>query len=172
MFLKNRGMFLEKGGIILKSGGMFSETRSMLLEIRGMLFETGGIVLEIESKLLERGSMFLAPLSEYFGRSPVYIISYGIFLLYLLGSALVQNLGGFLTLRILSGMVSSVTIGESSVSTKDTGIRADDFSAANFGGTIADLWDPHDTGPAMSVFLWGSTCKSPVFNLFLFQLTF
>jgi MFS family permease len=138
----------------------------------GIAYEVGTLQLSLYVLGLALGPMFLAPLSEYFGRSPVYIISYGIFLLYLLGSALVQNLGGFLTLRILSGMVSSVTIGESSVSTKDTGIRADDFSAANFGGTIADLWDPHDTGPAMSVFLWGSTCKSPVFNLFLFQLTF
>jgi hypothetical protein len=75
-------------------------------------------------------------------------------------------------LRILSGMISSVTIGESSVSMTYTGIRAYDFSVANFGGAIADLWNPHGTGPAMSVFLWGSTCKSPVFNLFFFQLTF
>jgi MFS family permease len=121
---------------------------------------------------LALGPIALAPLSEYFGRSPVYIISYGIFLLYLLGSALVQNLGGFLVLRILSGMLSSVNIGGSSVSTKYAGIQAYNFSVANFGGTIADLWDPHETGPAMSVFLLGSTCRSPVFNFFLFRLTF
>jgi hypothetical protein len=114
------------------------------------------------------GPVALAPLSECFEQSPVYIISYGIFFLYLLGSALAQSLEGFLVLRILSGMLSSVTIGESRVSMKYTGIRAYDFPVANFEGTIADLWNPHDTGPAMSVFLWGSTCKSPVSNLFLF----
>lgn len=55
--------------------------------------------------------MSLAPLSEYFGRSPIYIVSYGIYLLFLLGTALVQNLGGFLVLRFLSGAFASVTIG-------------------------------------------------------------
>lgn len=33
-----------------------------------------------------------------------------------------------------------------------------DEVAANFGGTIADLWESHETGPAMSVFLWAATC--------------
>lgn len=32
---------------------------------------------------------------------------------------------------------------------------------ANFGGTIADLYHPHDTGPAMSLYLWAATCGSP-----------
>lgn len=30
-------------------------------------------------------------------------------------------------------------------------------SVANFGGTIADLFGSHETGPAMSVFLWAAT---------------
>lgn len=60
---------------------------------------------------LALGPMSLAPLSEYYGRSPIYIGSYGVFLLLLVGTALVQNLGGFLALRILSGLFSSVTIG-------------------------------------------------------------
>ena len=99
---------------------------------------------------LALGPMTLAPLSEYYGRSPIYIISYGIFLLFLLGTALVQNLGGFLALRIISGLFSSVTI-------------------ANFGGTIADLFEPHETGIPMSCFLWAATFGSPSgFFLFAF----
>lgn len=88
------------------------------------------------------GPMTLAPLSEYYGRSPLYIVPYGTFLLFLLGSALVDNLGGFLVLRTLSGLFASVTI-------------------ANFGGTIADMWPRHQIGPAMSVFLWAAVCGSP-----------
>ena len=57
------------------------------------------------------GPMTLAPLSEYFGRSPIYIISYAVFLLFLMATALVQTLGGFLVLRLISGLFSSVTIG-------------------------------------------------------------
>ena len=99
---------------------------------------------------LALGPMTLAPLSEYYGRSLVYILSYGIFLLFLLGTALVQNLGGFLALRIISGLFSSVTI-------------------ANFGGTIADLFEPHETGIPMSLFLWAATFGSPSgFFLFAF----
>ncbi len=96
------------------------------------------------------GPMSLAPLSEYFGRKPVYIVSYGIFLLLLLGTTYVETLGPFLVLRFFSGYFSSTTI-------------------SNFGGTIADLFHHHDTGPAMSWFLWAATGGSPTgFVLFSF----
>jgi MFS family permease len=96
------------------------------------------------------GPMTLAPLSEYFGRRPVYIVSYGIFLLLLLGTSYVDHLAPFLVLRLFSGYFSSTTI-------------------SNFGGTIADLWHHHDTGPAMSWFLWAATGGSPTgFVLFSF----
>ncbi|KAK4938867.1 hypothetical protein LTR10_020773 [Elasticomyces elasticus] len=86
--------------------------------------------------------MSLAPLSEYYGRTLLYVVPYGIFLLFVLGTALVDNLGGFLMLRLLSGLFASVTI-------------------ANFGGTIADLWPRHQVGPAISLFLWAAVCGSP-----------
>ena len=95
------------------------------------------------------GPMTLAPLSEYYGRSPIYIASYGTYLFFVLGTALVQNLGGFLILRFLSGWFSAVTI-------------------ANFGGTIADLFEPHATGIPMSLFLWAATVGSPL-GYFLFS---
>lgn len=95
------------------------------------------------------GPMTLAPLSEYFGRSPIYIVSYGVYLFFVLGTALVENVGGFLVLRFLSGWFAAVT-------------------TANFGGTIADLFDPHETGRAMSLFLWAATAGSG-FEYFLFS---
>ncbi|PSN61323.1 MFS general substrate transporter [Corynespora cassiicola Philippines] len=96
------------------------------------------------------GPMTLAPLSEYFGRRPVYIISYGLFLLLLLATSYTQHLGVFLVLRFFSGYFSSTTI-------------------SNFGGTIADLFHHQDTGPAMSWFLWAATGGSPTgFVLFSF----
>ncbi|CAI6262625.1 unnamed protein product [Periconia digitata] len=96
------------------------------------------------------GPMTLAPLSEYVGRRPVYVFSYGVFLLMLLATSFVNNLPGFLLLRLFSGYFSSTTI-------------------SNFGGSIADLWHHHDTGPAMSWFLWAATGGSPTgFVLFSF----
>ncbi len=43
------------------------------------------------------------------------------------------------------------------------------LAVANFGGTIADLFEPHETGIPMSVFLWNATVGSPSgFLLFSF----
>jgi MFS family permease len=99
---------------------------------------------------LALGPMSLAPLSEYYGRRPIYIYSYAIFLLLLLATSYVDSLALFLVLRTFSGYFSSVTI-------------------SNFGGTIADLFHHHDTGPAMSLFLWAATGGSPTgFILFSF----
>ncbi|KAJ5030840.1 major facilitator superfamily domain-containing protein [Bipolaris maydis] len=87
---------------------------------------------------------------KYYGRRPVYIVSYGIFLLMLLRTTYVETLGPFLVLRFFSGYFSSTTI-------------------SNFGGTIADLFHHNDTGPAMSWFLWAATGGSPTgFVLFSF----
>ena len=96
------------------------------------------------------GPMTLAPLSEYYGRRPVYVFSYGTFLLLLLATTYVRSLVPFLVLRLFSGYFSSTTI-------------------SNFGGTIADLWHHNDTGPAMAWFLWAATGGSPTgFVLFSF----
>jgi len=96
------------------------------------------------------GPMSLAPLSEYYGRRPVYIVSYGIFLVLLLSTSTVESLAPFLVLRFFSGYFSSTTI-------------------SNFGGTIADLFHHHETGPAMGWFLFAATGGSPTgFVLFSF----
>ncbi|XXH01857.1 hypothetical protein Hte_008219 [Hypoxylon texense] len=99
---------------------------------------------------LALGPMSLAPLSEFFGRSVIYIYSYGVFLLFLAGTALVNNVPGFMVLRFFSGLFAAVTI-ELMVETVE----------ANFGGSIADMWPHHETGLAMSIYLWAATCGSP-----------
>ncbi|KAK7999146.1 polyamine transporter [Apiospora marii] len=88
------------------------------------------------------GPMSLAPLSEFFGRSVIYKGSYAVFLALLAGSALSHNLAGFMALRFFSGFFAAVTI-------------------ANFGGSIADMWQHDETGAAMSIYLWAATCGSP-----------
>ncbi|KAK7964287.1 hypothetical protein PG988_011261 [Apiospora saccharicola] len=88
------------------------------------------------------GPMSLAPLSEFFGRSVIYKGSYAVFLVLLAGSALSQSLVGFMVLRFFSGFFAAVTI-------------------ANFGGSIADMWQHDETGAAMSIYLWAATCGSP-----------
>lgn len=88
------------------------------------------------------GPMCLAPLSEFYGRSVIYIGSYGVFLVLLAGTALVQNVVGFMVLRFFSGLFAAVTV-------------------ANFGGSIADMWPHNETGVPMSIYIWAATCGSP-----------
>lgn len=102
---------------------------------------------------------------KYYGRSPVYIYAYFVYLCLLAASAVSTSLAVFLPVRLLSGYFASVTIGKKHfgvatlVAHSCTPVAKS--SIANFGGTIADLYHPHDTGPAMSWYLWAATCGSP-----------
>lgn len=64
--------------------------------------EVGVLGLSLYVLGLALGPMTLAPLSEYYGRTVMYVVPYGIFLLFLVGTALVQSLAGFLVLRVVS----------------------------------------------------------------------
>lgn len=121
----------------------YSPATEKLTEYFGVGSEIGTLGLSLYVLGLALGPMSLGPLSEYYGRTPLYILPYGTFLLFLIGTALVQNIGGFLVLRFFSGLFASVTI-------------------ANFGGTIADLWPRESVGPAMYIFLWAAVCGSPM----------
>lgn len=50
------------------------------------------------------GPLYLAPLSEMYGRRIVYIVSFGLFCLFNIGGALVQDEVGFALLRLLAGL--------------------------------------------------------------------
>jgi len=128
----------------------FSPAAADFASDMGVSHQVATLGLSIYVLGLAFGPMSLAPLSEYFGRRPVYVYSYAVFLLLLLGTTFMESLAGFLVLRLFSGYFASVTI-------------------SNFGGTIADLFHHHDTGPAMSWFLWAATGGSPT-GFVLFSL--
>lgn len=82
------------------------------------------------------GPMFIAPLSELYGRLVVYHICNIIYIGFIVGCALGKNTGMFLVFRFLAGCASSgpLTVG---------------------GGTVADVVPPAQRGRAMSVFSMG-----------------
>ncbi|KAF2730285.1 MFS general substrate transporter [Polyplosphaeria fusca] len=128
----------------------FSPAVTDFVDDMGVSREIATLGLSLYILGLAFGPMTLAPLSEYFGRRPIYVFSYAVFLALLLASTYIHGIVAFLILRIAQGYFSSVTI-------------------SNFGGTIADLFYHHDTGPAMSLFLWAATGGSPTgFVLFSF----
>ncbi|KAJ5225990.1 major facilitator superfamily domain-containing protein [Penicillium chermesinum] len=90
------------------------------------------------------GPMFIAPLSEIYGRLVIYHICNVFYIGLILGCALGKNTGMFLALRFLAGCAASGPL-------------------AVGGGTVADVIPPAQRGKAMSLFFVGPLL-GPVFG--------
>lgn len=82
------------------------------------------------------GPMFIAPLSELYGRLVIYHACNVTYIGFIIGCALGKNTGMFLVFRFLAGCAAS---GPSAVG----------------GGTVADVVPPAQRGRAMSLFFAG-----------------
>lgn len=85
---------------------------------------------------LALGPMFLASLSEFFGRLPVYHVANIVFVAFMVGNALSTNMAGFMIFRFLSGCAGGMPLNLG-------------------GGTIADVTLPADRGLATALFSLG-----------------
>lgn len=102
------------------------------------------------------GPLFLAPLSEVYGRRPALLYSFVVYLLFTLGTALVNDFPGLLVLRFLAGTAASAPL-------------------AVVGALFADCF-PHAVhrGRAMACFGAGTTLGptlSPTISGFLGQVS-
>lgn len=79
------------------------------------------------------GPMILAPLSEFYGRRPVYVCSFSLFVIWLLPCALAQNMATMLVGRFFDGFAGSAFL-----------------SVA--GGTVSDLFSGHELSAPMMVY--------------------
>ncbi|TYJ56538.1 hypothetical protein B9479_002785 [Cryptococcus floricola] len=94
------------------------------------------------------GPLFFAPLSELYGRQPVYMVSIIFYFLFTLPSCLAKNVATTLAGRMIAGIASSAPF-------------------TNVGGTIADVWDVQDRGIPMAVYsstLFMGPCLGPLFG--------
>lgn len=82
------------------------------------------------------GPMFIAPLSELYGRLVIYHACSVVYIGFIIGCALAKNTGMFLAFRFLAGCAAS---GLSTVG----------------GGTVADVIPPAQRGMAISLFFVG-----------------
>jgi len=82
------------------------------------------------------GPMLWAPMSEIpqFGRTPIYILTLFVFVVFQLGVALPKNIGMFLAFRFLTGLFGSPVL-------------------ATGGATLADIYAPKKQAYAISI--WG-----------------
>lgn len=79
------------------------------------------------------GTPFAGPLSETFGRNPIYIVTMALFCCWILGAALAPDLGAQLTFRFLAGLFGGTPFTTS-------------------GGTMGDIFDHQTRGKAFLFF--------------------
>ena len=80
--------------------------------------------------------LFLAPMSETFGRRPVFLVNLAIFTLLQIPTALAPTIGSFIALRTLSGIFGSVGV-------------------ANGGGSVSDLFQTSERATVLGYYLLG-----------------
>ncbi|TVY15569.1 Efflux pump radE [Lachnellula arida] len=104
----------------------FHSTSSSLASLSVSIYIIGLII----------GPVFLAPLSELYGRSPIIHVSNVLFLIFSIACAVSSDLAMFIVFRLFTGIAGStpVTLG---------------------GGIIADLMPPEKRGTAMIAWLLG-----------------
>lgn len=99
------------------------------------------------------GSVVLAPLSEMYGRRPVYIIALGLFVVFVLPCALAQNIATILVCRFIGAFCAAAMI-------------------SNAPGTVNDISDEEHRALAFSLWslgpmqgpVWGPICGGFVFQ--------
>lgn len=84
--------------------------------------------------MLGIGPLFLAPMSETFGRRIVFVTNLAIFTLLQIPTALAPNVESFIALRVLGGLFGSVGV-------------------ANGGGSISDIFEARERAPVLGFYL-------------------
>ncbi|KPI43040.1 putative MFS-type transporter [Cyphellophora attinorum] len=79
------------------------------------------------------GPLAFAPLSELFGRKPVYVVTLAIAVIFIIPCAVAQNIGTLLVCRLIDGIAFSAPM-------------------TLVGGTLADLWRNEERGVPMAFF--------------------
>lgn len=102
-----------------------------------LLGQTGFVVM------LGIGPLFHAPMSETFGRRPIYLINLAMFSLLQIATALSPNVASFIAFRTLSGVFGSVGV-------------------ANGGGTISDMFETNERAKVLGIYLVAPLIAPPI----------
>ncbi|OCH93210.1 MFS general substrate transporter [Obba rivulosa] len=80
------------------------------------------------------GPLFWGPLSEQYGRRPIFLVSFPIYTCFQLGCALSRNKASIIIFRLLGGMFAAAPL-------------------TNSGALISDIWDAKTRGKAITLFV-------------------
>lgn len=97
---------------------------SRIVSILGLSFFVLGISF---------GPMFLSPLSEFYGRRPIYLVSWSFYVIWIIPQAVAPNIATIIVTRFLDGFSGSAFLAVS-------------------GGTVGDLFAKEDLQLPMALF--------------------
>ncbi|KAF8560251.1 MFS general substrate transporter [Imleria badia] len=130
--------YLTVTGSILVLAATFSSSAPApiipaLMEEFGISAEVGTLTISLFVAGYCVGPLLWAPLSEQYGRRPIFILSFFGFVCFQIGSALSKNTASILVFRFLGGTFAASPL-------------------ANSGAMISDTWGPKERGAALAVF--------------------
>lgn len=99
------------------------------------------------------GAPFAGPLSETFGRNAVYIFTLGMFMIWIMASALAPNIAALAVFRFIAGFFGTTPL-------------------TCAGGSISDMWDANERTlmfPLFSMFAFTGPTLGPVIGSFVAQ---
>lgn len=79
------------------------------------------------------GPLVFAPASEEIGRKPIYVVTLGLAVIFIIPCALAKNIATILVCRLIDGLLFSAPM-------------------CLIGGSLSDIWDGKERGKAMAVF--------------------
>ncbi|PCD29549.1 hypothetical protein AU210_012085 [Fusarium oxysporum f. sp. radicis-cucumerinum] len=79
------------------------------------------------------GPLVFSPLSELYGRRIIYVLTFGVAVIFIIPCAVAKNIETLLVCRAIDGIAMSVPV-------------------ANIGGSLADMWRPEERGVPMTAF--------------------
>ncbi|KAG1846887.1 major facilitator superfamily domain-containing protein [Suillus subluteus] len=125
------------GGLLVLNATFSSSAPSALvptfMEEFGISQEVGTLTISLFVCGYCVGPLIWGPLSEQYGRRPIFIISFFIYMCFQIGCALSQNITSILIFRFLGGTFAAAPL-------------------ANSGALISDIWDARGRGTALAVF--------------------
>ncbi|KAJ5375182.1 hypothetical protein N7517_007188 [Penicillium concentricum] len=115
------------------ASSMYTTTYAQLMREFGCSQEVATLGLSFFIWGLGIGPLFLSPLSEFYGRRNIYIVSFSLFLVWLIPSAVAKNTQTMLISRFFNGLSGSAFL-----------------SVA--GGTVGDMFDRHELAFPMMLY--------------------
>ncbi|ORY78951.1 major facilitator superfamily domain-containing protein [Protomyces lactucae-debilis] len=104
-----------------------------IIEDFGVSQEVGSLVITVYLLGYVFGPLLWGPLSEFYGRRPLFLLTFTLYLCFTFLCAFTPNYAGLLIGRFLTGTFASASL-------------------SNSPGVLVDIWGPMERGNAMAVF--------------------